>query len=115
MSYPDQDIESLTLSAGFEVAYSASLSWGVLVPRARIAYLRETENESRDVTGSLIIAPDVSFTTTTDELDRNYFAASLGVSAVLAGDWNLFADTTTFAGNGLLDSWVISLGVHKQF
>jgi uncharacterized protein YhjY with autotransporter beta-barrel domain len=115
VNYPDQNIESLTLSTGFEVAYNASLSWGVLVPRARISYVHETENESRGIVGSLVAAPDVSFTTTTDDADDDFFVGSMGTSAVLADGWNLFADASAFAGNSVFDSWVISLGVHKQF
>ncbi|MCH9693171.1 MAG: autotransporter outer membrane beta-barrel domain-containing protein [Gammaproteobacteria bacterium] len=120
LSYPDQDIESLTLSTGIEVAYNASMSWGVLVPRLRLAYMRETENEAREVKSSFAVLTDsdkeaVSFIVTTDAADKNFFAASLGASAVLTGDWQLFLDATTFTGNSLLSSWVINVGINKSF
>lgn len=113
--YPDQDLTSLTTSFGFDVAYSKSFSWGVLVPNFQILYVHEAEDEAREVITGLKISPTNTFITRTDEPDKDYVITNLGASATLPRNFQLFGEFSLLSNHEFLDSWALNVGLRKQF
>lgn len=114
-TYPKQDIVSLPIAFGFNAAYNSPQTWGVFIPYIQLFYVHETENESRDITTGLAVAPNYTFITTTDLPDKDYWRSSFGASAVLPNDLQLFAELDLLTGNSFMDAWWINAGLRKQF
>jgi uncharacterized protein YhjY with autotransporter beta-barrel domain len=112
--YPDQESESYTMTYGLHTGYSKDFSWGMLSPRFRIAAVREQENDARLIHIELRDAPGNFFTVATDEPDRNYLLAGLGLVALLDGT-QIFLDYEQRSGHDFIDSWALSFGVLVGF
>jgi uncharacterized protein YhjY with autotransporter beta-barrel domain len=86
---PDQEVRSLTANAGLHVSYTFLPSFGVLVPHARLDYVREFEDDAETINIRFVNDPfaDDSLTPTnpiairTDEPDSDYLVWSVGASA----------------------------------
>lgn len=114
-SYPIQETESLTIGVGVNASYNLSQSWGVLIPGVQLFYVHETENEARNITTGLAVAPGYSFITTTDVPDKDFFVNSITLSSLLEGDLQLFSEFSFITGNSYLNAWWLSLGLRKNF
>ncbi|WP_187275696.1 autotransporter outer membrane beta-barrel domain-containing protein [Parahaliea aestuarii] len=83
-----QDFRSLEAVAGLSLQYTATPSFGVLIPFASAEYHHQFEDESRDITAvynAVDLGPEARFRVATDPLDQNYAVFSAGLSAVLRG------------------------------
>ncbi len=114
-SYPKQKTESLTIGFGVNASYNLSQSWGVLIPGVQLYYVRETENESRNITTGLAVAPGYSFITTTDVPDKDFFVNSFTLSSVMENELQLFSEFSFITGNSYLDAWWLNFGLRKNF
>ncbi len=80
-----QDVDSLLSEAGVDLAYAASLSWGVLRPTVRLSYLHEFETDAWLIRGHF--ADDLTanrFVVPTEEPDRDFFNLTAGFTAIMA-------------------------------
>mgnify|MGYP002395310753 CR=1 FL=1 len=97
LTYSDQSIKSVTASAGFQVGYTYSTDWGVLVPQLRVDYVREFEDDEAIVNVNFVNDPSPLnsqsvWTQTSDRPDRDYLLLGLGVSAQFIRGFSGFID-----------------------
>lgn len=87
----DQDIDSLQSVLGAEVSYAISRGFGILLPQARLGWVHEFEDDSRDIKAVYINDPNqIQLVAETDAPDRDYGTLLLGVSAVFQGNLQAF-------------------------
>lgn len=115
LSYQSQDIDSLTTSMGVRISYAKAVSWGVILPQARLHYVHERKNDSRSISNSLALDPSGVFTNKTDDPDRDYMIANLGVSAVMRYGLQAFLDYEQLINHDFLDSWTLVGGIRKEY
>jgi outer membrane autotransporter protein len=114
--YGDQDGESLQLQAGLDVAYVASVSWGVLSPYARFVFISEQENDSQVIDVRYSSDPlGTVFGVRSDEPDTSFFRWGLGVSAVFASGLSAFLDYDAIASYDTVDYGEVTLGLRYSF
>lgn len=80
----DQDFKSLASIIGGEISKTYSKNFGVVIPRARIEYIHEFEDDSRGMIARYVNDPfgNAFFQVPTDKPDRDYFFAGFGISSV---------------------------------
>jgi uncharacterized protein YhjY with autotransporter beta-barrel domain len=136
LQYGDQSAKSLQLQAGLDLGYVVSTSWGVLFPQARVVYVSEQENDQEtfylryaaDPCSSLPNEPVsgrctsgatdptmTSFSVTSDDPDDNFIRWGVGVSAVLASGFAVFADYDAVASLDTISYGEFTLGVRYEF
>ncbi len=110
-----QDARSLLSEAGFELAYAASQSWGVLRPTMRLSYLHEFEDDARlirsrfveDVTANEFVIP-------TEDPDRDYFNLTAGLTATMARGRTVYLIYDTDLERQDLDVHTFTLGLRFE-
>lgn len=116
LTYDDQDGESLQLQAGIDVAYAASMSWGVLSPYARFVYINEQENDSQLVGVRYSSDPlGTVFGVQSDDPDTSFFRWGIGVSTLFANGFSMFLDYDAVAGYDTVDYGEVTFGVRFSF
>lgn len=88
LTYDEQHYESATGNAGLRVSYAWKMSWGVLIPHFRGAYVREFE-DATEVFGVRFSAdpfassadPTPPIIIQTDQPDESYYRLAAGMSA----------------------------------
>ncbi len=115
LSYEDQTIYSLTTSVGVHASYAKAISWGVLIPQARFRYVHEHKDDSRSIDSTLNFSPTDAFTNNTEDTDRDYVIAGIGVSTVMRNGFQAFVDYEKLTSHDFLDTWTISAGFRKEF
>jgi uncharacterized protein with beta-barrel porin domain len=91
-AFGDQDIESAQGVLGVHASVAASTDWGVLVPYARLDWVHEFSDRSRDVPASFVQSPGTPFTVSTDQAGRDFGRVTLGISAIWPGGLIAFID-----------------------
>jgi outer membrane autotransporter protein len=102
----DQSNRSFTMNAGGHVSYAMLTSWGVLVPNARIDWVREFEDSSEVLSFRFVNDPFANdpndpspvITLQSDRPDSNYFIWSLGLSAQFIHGFAGFVNYQSYAG-----------------
>jgi outer membrane autotransporter protein len=115
LHYGDRSVTSLTSSLGGRLSTTYGYDWGTLQPSARLAAVREYQNNATQFTNELVLTPGTGFLVATDAPDRNYLSLGLGVSAALNGGTQLFLDYEKRTQDKLLSSWAVSLGALVEF
>ncbi|MEM6709214.1 MAG: autotransporter domain-containing protein [Pseudomonadota bacterium] len=105
LALPETGVRSFTLNGGLHASYTTTPSWGVLVPYARLDYVREFQDEQdrvapRFANDPFADVPDAlaPFRVTTAGADSDYYVWSLGVHAQFIRGFAAFADYRSFAG-----------------
>ena len=80
-AFAKQTVESLIYSAGGQVAYAKSFSWGVLVPYAKAIWRHEFEDDRDLIVGRFLFSPGDEFSIQADDPDTNWMEAQAGASA----------------------------------
>ncbi len=116
LTYGDQEGESLQLQAGLDVAYAASMSWGVLSPYARFVFISEQENDSQVIDVRYSSDPlGTVFGVRSDDPDTSFFRWGIGASAVLANGFAMFLDYDAIASYDTVDYGEVTLGLRYSF
>jgi outer membrane autotransporter protein len=116
LTYGDQEGESLQLQAGLDVAYAASMSWGVLSPYARIVFISEQENDSQVIDVRYSSDPlGTVFGVRSDDPDTSFFRWGIGASALLANGFAMFLDYDAIASYDTVDYGEVTLGLRYSF
>ncbi|MCG7900679.1 MAG: autotransporter domain-containing protein [Candidatus Thiodiazotropha weberae] len=81
----DQELKSIVLVVGGNLAYTLNMTSAVLIPHFRFEWEHEFSDDSRFINARFVSDPTQSrFSIETDEPDRDYFNLGLGLSAVFA-------------------------------
>ncbi len=115
ITYGDQSITSAQSVLGAHASYAASMSWGVLVPQARLEWVHEFEDESRSIPANFVSSPAAPFTFVTDDPDRNFGRLGLSLVAVLPNGIMPFADYQYQFGHDLRVAHSVSAGLRFEF
>ncbi len=115
LHYGDRTTISATASLGARLSQSYTFKWGSLTPSLHGAGVHEFQNNSTLINNELVLTPGTGFLVETDAPDRDYFLSGLGVVAALNSGTQLFMNYEKRSGDSLLDSWVVSLGLLKEF
>jgi outer membrane autotransporter protein len=116
LTYGDQEGESLQLQAGLDVAYAASMSWGVLSPYARFVFISEQENDSQVIDVRYSSDPlGTVFGVRSDDPDTSFFRWGIGASALFANGFAMFLDYDAIAGYDTVDYGEVTLGLRYSF
>ncbi len=114
--YDEQELESLLAEIGVELTYPYSLSWGVVQPLVRVAFLRELEDDPQIVRARF--AEDSTgrrFRLASERPDRSYLNVALGLTATLQRGWATYFQYDTDLERDDLDIYTLSGGFRFQF
>lgn len=113
----DQNMTSLTSIVGEDISYAMSRPIGVLIPEASFMWYHEFSNNSRLVMARYVADPlSANFLAApTDNPDRDYFSAGIGISAVFAGGLQAFVHYETLLGLSTITDNLFSGGVRLEF
>ncbi len=79
-----QNVTSLISAIGTQLTYAFNQSWGVLIPQARVEWLKQLKNDVHFVEGKFAGDPNnIKFRLPTNSPDTRYFNVGLGISALL--------------------------------
>lgn len=116
LAYDNQNIVSLTTSAGVYVSIAINTVFGVIVPQSTIEYVHEFLDDQRSVGFRLV--QDLTgrkFLYQTDPPDRDYMNLAFGVSMIFPGGVTGFANFRELVGYRDRSSHAVSLGVRFPF
>ncbi len=121
MRVEDQEIESLQLVLGTQLAYALSANFGVLQPYVSAEAHHEFEDDARTVRSFYLNDPffiggDRSFPVelTTDDPDRDFFVISVGTSFVFKGGNQFFINYDTLVGLDDVSSQALTIGARFE-
>ncbi len=116
LAVDDQTVKSLTTALGGQTSYAISSAVGVFVPQLRVAWVHEYEEDNQTISGEFINDPtDTGFAVPTDDPDRDYFTAALGVSGQFTNNLAAFVQYERLVGHSYLDENVVNGGVRLSF
>jgi len=117
MQFADQSVESVTTTLGSQIAYTASMSWGVLMPNVHGEWHHQYKDGSRNIAVRLLgdTTSGLSFDTVTTAPDRNYFTVGTGVSGTFAHGFSAFFNYDALVGYRNVDSHMFTLGTRIEF
>ena len=111
----EQEIETLTSAVGIQISKALSREYGVLVPQARLEWIHEFEDSSRDIVSRYVNDPRNTeaghqLIATTDDPDEDYFSLSLGLSSVIPGGKQFFVEYSGLLGLEDMKDHQVKLG-----
>lgn len=111
-----QNFESLQSSAGGQISYAFSQSFGVITPQTSFTYNHEFMNDSRNITANYSADPNgFKFNAATNSPDRDFFVFATGVSSVLQGGVQMFFNYQTLLGYDRVTSHGFTGGMRLEF
>jgi outer membrane lipase/esterase len=114
--YDNQNVASLTTTAGLFGSVAISTRYGVLVPQATAEYVHEFLNDQRTVGFTLVDTvsrPRLLFQT--DTPDRNFFNLGLGAVFVLPGGTSTFVNVRELVGYNTRRATTVTAGLRMAF
>ena len=116
LEYDEQNIESLVFSANLSVSKVISLARGVLTPTLDLAYHHESQNDETGFNSRIIGASAAaSFILNSDDPDRNYGSAGVGLVFVGANGRQAFLSYRNILGLSGFSRWTVNAGVRFEF
>ena len=114
--YDNQNISSLTTTAGVFASVAISTRWGVLVPQATAEYVHEFLNDQRTVGFRFVdTLSRPRFLFQTDNPDRNFFNLGLGAVFVLPGGMSTFVNVRELVGYSTRRATNVTAGLRLAF
>jgi outer membrane autotransporter protein len=114
--YDNQNISSLTTSAGLFASVAISTPWGVLVPQATAEYVHEFLNDQRTVGFRFVdTLSRPRFLFQTDTPDRNFFNLGIGAVFVLPGGMSTFVNVRELVGYSTRRATNVTAGLRLAF
>lgn len=121
LALPGTGVRSFTANAGAHASYTLTPSWGVLVPYARLDYVRELKDDAENASVRFSNDPFTSgpnaisaFDVSTAAPDDTYLVWSLGVHAQFIRGLAAFADYRAFSGLDDMSFNEITLGLRYE-
>jgi outer membrane autotransporter protein len=116
MVIEDNDQTSVLNVLGVEASYTHSASFGVLVPKLRLDWEHEFEDDSRNIEARFAYDPGKNtFEFEDDSPDRNFFRMTPSVSIVLKHGLSAFLSYETVLGKDDHDEQSFYAGIRKEF
>ena len=116
LEYDNQNIQSLTTTAGVYGSVAISTGIGVIVPQASAEYVHEFLDDQRSVGFRFAQDPTPRrFLFQTDPPDRDYFNIGVGVSMVLANGFQPFLNFRELVGYNDRSSHTVTVGLRVPF
>lgn len=116
LTYDEQDVESLLLTASFSASRVISLANGVLTPQFSVAYHHESQNDNFDVNSRIIgAAGNATFFIDSDEPDVNYGSIGVGLVWVMSDGKQAYINYRNLVGLSRFDRWTINGGLRFEF
>ena len=110
--YDNQNVVSLTTSAGLFASMAISTGFGVLVPQATAEYVHEFDNNQRSVGFRLVDSlTRARFLFQTDPPDRDFFNLGLGAVLVLPRGMSIFANVRELLGYNTRRATTLTVGL----
>jgi len=114
--YDNQNISSLTTTAGLFASVAINTKWGVLVPQATGEYVHEFLNDQRTVGFQFVDTINRQrFRFQTDEPDRNFFNLGIGAVFVLPGGMSAFVNVRELVGYSTRRATNVTAGLRLAF
>ena len=116
LAYDNQNIQSLTTTAGVFGSVAISTGFGVIVPQATAEYVHEFLDDQRSV-GFRFVQDQAQrrFLFQTDRPDRDYFNVGVGVSMVLPNGMQPFLNFRELIGYNDRSSHSVTVGLRVPF
>lgn len=122
LSFGKQNAESSAVEGGFRVSYTASKSWGVLIPELRVAFVKEFDNDSEvlnvqflnDPFANDASQPSPGIALITDDPDDSYLRWGLALNGQFKNGFSGFVDYETLSGLDLVTSHEFTFGLRYQ-
>jgi outer membrane autotransporter protein len=123
LQFGEQSAKSLQVQAGAEVSYAMSRKWGVLSPHARVAFVKENEDDAEAILVRFVNDPFVTdlsqpstttFLITTDEPDTEFLQWGVGLSALFANGISGFVNYEAFSGLHATRYGEVTLGLRFE-
>ena len=116
LSLQKQQFSSLIGSAGLQISYANSFSWGVMVPQLDIDWQHQFMDEAVEIKGRFINSRIGSaFQFKSDQPDIDYFTLAAGVSVVLPRGNTFFIRYESNLGQAHYQDHHIALGARFKF
>ena len=107
----DQEIDSLTSAVGYRIVGTFSTSFSILSPQLSFEWVHEFADDSRDIVSRYINDPrSLELVAVTDDPDRNYYTAGIGLTSVLRNRVQLYGDYKTLLDLDGVSEHVLTLG-----
>ncbi len=115
LEFDDQDVQSLVIRPGIQVAYPISLNFGVVSPFIRGEFVHEfLDDDDVEVRYAADPTNASAFEIALADQDKNYGSLGGGVTATLRGGWSLFADYEAIVGLEDFEIHRVSAGFRKD-
>jgi outer membrane autotransporter protein len=116
LAYDNQNIQSLTTTAGVFGSVAISTGFGVIVPQVTAEYVHEFLDDQRSV-GFRLVQDQLQrrFLFETDPPDRDYFNLGVGVSMVLPNGMQPFLNFRELVGYNDRSSHTVAIGLRIPF
>jgi outer membrane lipase/esterase len=116
LRYDNQNIVSLTTSAGIFASMAISTGFGVLVPQVTAEYVHEFLNDQRSVGFTFVNTPSrPRFLFQTDEPDRDFFNIGIGTVLVLPGGKTVYVNVRQLLGYDTRSATTVTAGLRVPF
>jgi outer membrane autotransporter protein len=114
--FQSQDATSTTLALGGRASYAISTRYGVVLPQAWLDWTHEFSNDSQIITAQLVNDPtNTPINLLTDNPDRNFFHAGIGVSMQFAHGRSAYLLYERLFGHTYLGEGTLQAGVRLEF
>ena len=114
--YDNQNISSLTTTAGLFASVAINTKWGVLVPQATAEYVHEFLNDQRTVGFRFVdTISQPRFLFQTDNPDRNFFNLGIGAVFVLPGGMSTYVNVRELVGYSTRRATNVTAGLRLAF
>jgi len=115
LEFDKQDIKSRVVAGGFRFAYTNSTSFGVIVPHLRLAYQKELEDETRQLSVRFVNDPTgTTFVFSSDPPDDDFYRIGAGLSIVAQNGFSGFVDYEAITGMENITSSTLTVGLRFE-
>lgn len=116
LAYDNQNVQSLTTTAGVYGSMAVSTGFGVIVPQGTFEYVHEFLDDQRSVGFRLVQeVAQQRFLFQTDKPDRDYFNLAVGVAMVLPNGFQPFLNFRELVAYRDRSSHTVTLGLRVPF
>lgn len=112
----DRELDSRTATLGARVSYASSRSWGVLLPFARVEWVKEFEDQAQTIVSRFANDPGrTAILIQGDAADEGYGNLGLGFSAVFANGRSAFLQYERRFAQDAIDRDSLTVGGRFEF
>jgi outer membrane autotransporter protein len=111
----DATFRTTIVTLGGQASYAMSMSWGVLMPNARLELQRRVQGDNRNVTAALVADGTINTVAALESVDRNFGNMTIGASAVLPRGVSGFANVERLFGRDSYSNMKYTLGIRFEF